>query len=121
LTFRILFYRTRRGEAPFETFLEGHNDRVRAKFFKLLTVLEECGPDLKRPYADVLRGGVRELRVGFGGNAYRALYFFFIRDRIVVTHAFMKKTEAAPPDEIERALRFKRDFEERFAMGEFDL
>jgi phage-related protein len=96
-------------------FLEGHNDKVRAKFMKLLQILREQGPDLKRPYADLLRDGIRELRVGLGGNAYRALYFFFIQDTIVMTHAFLKKTDAVPTEEIERALRYKCDYEERLS------
>lgn len=119
--YRIVFYRTRRGESPFEIFLEGHNDKVQAKFRKLLKVLERYGPDLKRPYADFLRDGIRELRVGFGGNAYRALYFFFVGDAIVITHAFMKKTNEVPAAEIERALRYKDDFDDRFSRGEVEL
>jgi|SRR6185312_803727 len=118
---RITFYKTPRGESPFEIFLEGHNDKVRTKFGKLVVALEEHGPDLKRPYADVLRDGIRELRVGFGGNAYRALYFFFVRDTIVITHAFTKKTDAVPNQEIDRALRYKADFENRLARGEYEL
>lgn len=118
---RIVFYKTPRGDSPFETFLEGHNDKIRTKFVKLLAVLKEYGPNLKRPYADVLREGIRELRVGFAGNAYRALYFFFIESSIVITHAFMKKTDKVPPEEIERALRYKKDFEERLSRGEFEL
>ena len=119
--YRIVFYRAPRGDSPFETFLEGHNEKVRSKFIKLLTVLEEYGPNLKRPYADSFREGIRELRVGFGGDAYRALFFFFVGKTIVITHAFMKKTDRVPPGEVERALRFKRDFEERFRHGEFEL
>lgn len=113
MTYRIIFYRTARGESPFEMFLEGHNDKVRAKFMKLLKILKEHGPNLKRPYADVLRDGIRELRVGLGGNAYRALYFFFARDAIVITYAFIKKTNSVPAVEIEKALRYKGDHEER--------
>ncbi len=116
--YRITFYKTPRGESPFEIFLEGHNDKVRSKFNKILKVLRAHGPDLQRPYADFLRDGIRELRVGFGGNAYRALYFFCIGDLIVVTHAFMKKTDAVPFGEIERALRHKADFETRLSRGE---
>ena len=119
--YRIFFYKTPRGDSPFEAFLEGHNDKVRAKFIKLLDVLREHGPNLKRPYADILLEGIRELRVGFGGNAYRALYFFFVDDSIVITHAFMKKTEKVPPEEIERALRYKNDFIHRFSRGEYAL
>jgi phage-related protein len=111
--YRIVFYKTPRGDSPFEIFLGGHNDKVRAKFKKLLQILREQGPDLKRPYSDALRDGIRELRVGFGGNAYRALYFFFVQDTIVITHAFIKKTVEVPFEEIERALRYKRDHQER--------
>lgn len=116
--YRIVFYKTQRGDSPFESFLEGHNDKVRAKCFKLLAVLGQHGPDLRRPYADVLRDGIRELRVGLSGNAYRVLFFFFVGKTIVVTHAFMKKTDRVAPEEIDRALRCKRDFEERYARGE---
>ena len=118
---RMVFYKTPRGDSPFEAFLEGHNDKVRAKFIKLMDVLKEHGPNLKRPYADALREGIRELRVGFGGNAYRALYFFFVKDSIVITHAFIKKAGKVPREEIERALRYKKDFEDRFRRGEFEL
>ena len=119
--YRIAYYKTPRGDSPFRIFLEGHNDKVRSKFGKLVTALEEYGPNLKRPYADVLRDGIRELRVVFGGNAYRALYFFFVGALIVITHAFTKKTDGVPPEEIERALRYKRDFENRLARGEYEL
>lgn len=111
--YRIVFYKTPRRDSPFEMFLDGHNDKVRSKFKKLLTILKEQGPNLKRPYADVLRDGIRELRVGFGGNSYRALYFFFVQETIVITHAFIKKTDSVPSTEIERALRYRRDYEER--------
>src|ERR1017187_7767445 len=99
--YRIAFYKTPRDESPFDIFLEGHNEKVRTKFDKMLKVLRAHGPNLPRPYADFLRDGIRELRVGFGGNAYRALYFFCIGDLIIITHAFMKKTDSVPPEEIE--------------------
>lgn len=118
--YRIIFYRTRRGDSPFEIFLQGHNDKVRTKLVKFLQALSEHGPNLRRPYADYLRDGIRELRVGFGGNTYRALYFFIVEDSIVITHAFMKKTDKIPSEEIERALRYKSDYEDRFRRGEYE-
>ena len=102
-------------------FLAGHHDKVRAKFFRSQQLLELYGPDLKRPHADMLRDGIRELRVGFGGNTYRALFFFMIRDVIVITHAFIKKTDKVPDGEIDRALRYKQDLEERVRSGEEEL
>lgn len=59
---------------------------------------------LRRPHADALRGRVRELRCGLGRLEHRLLYFFAGR-RVIVTHGFLKKTEAVPAREIERAER----------------
>ena len=103
--YRVLFYRTPRGESPFEVFLNCHPEKVRNKFLWLLRLLETHGPDLKRPYADLLRDDVRELRARVGGNSYRALFYFMIEKTIIVTHAFIKKTDEVPLQEIDRALR----------------
>ena len=94
---------------------------MEVKFAKLLKILSYEGPNLKRPYADVLSHGIRELRVFFGSNQYRGLYFFFHKDFIIFTHGFMKKTDAVPASEIELALRYKTDFEMRFERGEINL
>jgi len=88
---------------------------------KLLKILAYEGPNLKRPYADILSDGIRELRVSFGSGQYRGLYFFFHKDSIIVTHGFMKKTDAVPQGEIARALRCKMDFESRFVRGEIRI
>ena len=93
---------------------------MEAKFAKLLKILSYEGPNLKRPYADMLWSGIRELRITFASNQCRGLYFFR-KDLIIVTHAFMKKTDLVPIEEIERALRYKRDFEQRFERGKANL
>jgi phage-related protein len=111
--FEIEFYTNRRGDCPFETFLEGTGPKVRAKFVKVLDLLEAHGPELKRPYADVLRDGIYELRVRLGTNRYRGFFYYLVGKRIVVTHGIIKKTDEVPPGEIERALRLKLDFEAR--------
>ena len=108
--YQTLYYKTTRGDCPFQTFLDGTTDRVRSKFFKLLKLLEEHGPNLKRPYADALRDGIRELRVGLGGDQYRALYFFVSGRTIVITHGIIKKTDAVPAGELQRAINYKNDF-----------
>lgn len=109
--YEIFFYTDSRGERPFALFLEALPLKVQVKFTKLLELLGELGPNLKRPYADVLRDGIRELRCVFGGDQYRALYFFVIGQRIIVTHGVVKKTWKVPHEEIERALRCKREYE----------
>ena len=82
--------------------------------------LELCGPDLPRPFADGLRDKIRELRIKFAGFEYRMLYFFHGK-KIIITHGFVKKTRAVPDEEIDRAVKSMRNFDERLKRGEIEL
>jgi hypothetical protein len=53
---KIRLYRTRRGEAPVEDYLSGLEGKHRRKVLVHLDLLAQEGPNLRRPYADVLRG-----------------------------------------------------------------
>lgn len=86
-----------------------------------IVLLEENGPKLKRPYTDTLCRGIKELRIQYSSNQYRALYFFLIRNKIILTNAFIKKTDKIPKEEIERAKRRKKDFTDRYKKGEIEL
>lgn len=61
---------------------------------------------MARPYADLLEGPIRELRVSHGRKEVRVLFFIQGRD-IVLTNGFLKKTDRIPRSEIERALRHR--------------
>lgn len=107
--YEITFYSDRRGRCPTDEFLDELQPKIRAKVEKWMEKLEEEGPSLPRPFADIVRGKIREIRIVFGSNCYRFLYFFFGK-RIIVTHGFVKKTKRIPPGEIERAERMMQDF-----------
>jgi len=119
--YKIKFYVSALGDCPFEEFLENAGTKVEVKFAKLLKILSYEGPNLKRPYADMLKSGIRELRVIFSSNQYRGLYFFFHGDYIIVTHGFVNKTDSVPEHEIDLAIRYKTDFESRVNTGELNL
>ena len=108
-TYDILLYRSPRGECFAEDFLNGLQVRVRGKVLRWIEALETHGPHLPRPYADVVRGKIRELRIVFGGHQYRVLYFFAGR-QIVVTHGFVKKTGPVPVGELDRAERLMQEW-----------
>ncbi len=116
----VLFYETADGRCPVQDFLEGLPLKVRAKIAKWLDLLRREGPALPRPYADVVREKIRELRVSFGGLHHRLLYFFHGR-HIVVTHGFVKKTAAVPDEELARAQRYLADFMTRVEQREIQL
>jgi phage-related protein len=46
-------------------------------------------------------------------NIARVFYFFFVGSKIIATHGFVKKTRKTPKSEIERALRYKGEYERR--------
>jgi len=112
--YTVIYYSTRRGEILALEFINTLTVKVQAKIRKQIALLSYEGPKLKRPYADYLRDRIYELRVKFSPNEYRLLYFFFQRTNIVLTHGLMKKSDRVPEGEIERAIKYRLDFEERY-------
>lgn len=118
---RIVLYTTRRGDSPVDDFLDSLDIKVRAKVSAFIDLLAKEGHRLFRPYADTVRGKIRELRVPYRTNQYRILYFFFQKDFIVLLHGFTKKTQKVPAGEIEQAKRNMQDFISRYKVGEIIL
>jgi phage-related protein len=58
--------------------------------------------------------GVREIRIREASGAFRVVYLATLEDRVLVLHAFQKKTQATPKKDIELAIqRLKRWKQER--------
>jgi len=119
--YKVYFYQTERDECPVDEFLDSLNIKHRAKVLRWIKQLEESGPDLKRPYADILKGKIRELRIPFGRNSYRIFYFFFTGKNVILTHGIYKKTDKTPFKEISKAENYMTDFLNRFNIGEIEL
>jgi len=118
--YEVLFYKTETGRRPTGDFLSSLPLKVRVKILKWLKKLEEYGPDLPRPYADIVYGKIRELRVVFTSTQYRLLYFFYGK-YIIITHGFIKKTDEVPDNELEKAQNLMRDFELRLNEGDIKI
>jgi phage-related protein len=56
--------------------------------------------------------GVREIRVREAGGAFRVIYLATMPERIVVLHAFEKKTQQTPKRELDLAVRRFRELRE---------
>ncbi len=108
--YKVIYYTTKRGDCPVEEFLDSLQVNVRAKVVKWLELLEEKGPNLPRPYADILRNKIRELRVSHGNLEIRLLYFFWKDRIIIVTHGFLKKERQSDNSEIERAINCMNEY-----------
>ena len=54
--------------------------------------------------------GVREIRVREASGAFRVVYLATLPDRILVLHAFQKKTQATAQKDIDLAARRLREW-----------
>lgn len=118
---RIIFYTTPRGDSPVRDFLDSLDIKARFKAGSFIDLLAREGHRLLRPYTDTVSGKIRELRIPYRTNQYRVLYFFFLKDYIVLLHGFTKKTQEVPGREIEQAERYMQDFISRHGAGEIIL
>ena len=84
--------------------------RITAKCLERIERLAELGHELRRPDADLLRDGIRELRIGFGGVNYRILYFLHNSTAAVLAHGLTKE-DKVPTRDIDLAIARRRLFE----------
>ena len=110
----VIYYETNDGKCPVIDFIDSRSKRNQAKVLSLVSFLEENGPTLPRPYADLLEDGIHELRIKLSGDQIRILYFFCYKNFIILTHAFNKTTEKVPKSEINKARKLREDFIRRF-------
>ena len=84
--------------------IEGWPVGLLADYARLVELLLEFGPGLRMPRSRALGNGLFELRPRGREGIGRALYCYVDGERMVVLHAFVKKTRATP----ERHLRLGR-------------
>jgi phage-related protein len=78
---------------------------IRASYAKLTDLLTEFGMDLRLPYSRAMGDGLFELRPKGKEGIARVFYCTWVGKRIVVLHAFIKKTQETPRKELETAKR----------------
>jgi hypothetical protein len=107
---------------PVSEFLDSCRPEHQVKVLHFLELLEEMGPTLPRPYADLLEDGIHELRVKLSGDQMRLLYFFCFETYIVVYRALRKTTGKVPEEYIQQTKRYRKTFQlrmDRDAIGRF--
>lgn len=110
---KVEFYVTEDDETPVQEFLDRLDKKMRAKALRDIILLKELGTLIREPYSKHIKDGVFELRIKFASDISRIFYFFFVDNRIILTNGFVKKTSKTPLREIDKALKYKADFERR--------
>lgn len=106
----VQFYETQNGDCPVEDFLQSLDDKMAAKMYGMIELLEEYGPELRMPYSEAIQDGIFELRAKFSSNITRIMYFFFSGKKIILTNGFVKKSQKIPKKELLLAIKYKKEF-----------
>ena len=98
------------GTEPAKEFLDGLDNKMRAKMIRTVELLRDYGYELREPYSKHLNDGIFELRAKVSTDITRVLYFFVSGRKAILTHGFVKKTQKTPQSEIEKADNYRRDY-----------
>ena len=102
---RITYYTTPSGRRPVEDFIRAQPVRLGAALFEALDQIEEHGLSAPGVSLRQIRGKLWEIRISAGGAA-RVFYCLLPgggEETLVLLHAYLKKTQKAPRQEIETA------------------
>lgn len=111
----LAYYRAQTGRSPVKDYIAGLDERQRARVTFDLDRLKAFGLNLGAPYVRNLGGKIWELRTT-GSIQHRILYFAASGRRLVLLHAFAKKTQKTPASELEIAIRRMNDYLERMKL-----
>lgn len=117
MDWQVEYYKKENGNIPVVDFLLSLNPKLRAKAFSEIELLEKHGNNLREPYTKSITGtkykGLFELRVKFSTDISRIFYFTFKGNTFVLLNGFTKKTAKTPVSELDKAMRYKADYERR--------
>ena len=112
--FEIRFFELGNGAKPALDFiLKMKDEKLKAKVFRSLKLLETFGNQLGEPDTALLSDGIFELRTKHSSNIVRTLYFFHKGKVIIVTNSFIKKSQKTPKKEIQTAIERKKEYEKK--------
>ena len=107
------YFCTESGKSPIRDFIDSLDTSTQRKFFFVKGLLEEFGHKLPQPHAKYIGNDIFELRfTGREGNV-RILYFFFHRDKAILTNGFVKKMDKVPPREKAVAIERRKIYLEK--------
>jgi len=115
----ILFYRTESGSSPVEEFLDSLESKQAQKVAWVLQLIEELDVVPAQYFKKLVNADdLWEVRVQIGGNIFRILGFLEGDRLIVLNHAFQKKTQKTPKQDIKLAESRKHDYLRRSQSNE---
>ncbi len=121
--YRVYYYiDSQNKKSPVEYYIENLLQKDKVKVFRYINFLQEKKGSLGEPYTRHIIDKIRELKVGLGRNRHRIFYFSFIGKKIILLHAFLKKTQKTPITEKNKAKYNYQDFinNQKVTLKEYD-
>ena len=97
--------------ARVQTAVEAWPVDVVADYARIVELLIEHGPNLRLPHSRAFGGGLFELRPRRKSGIGRAFYCFLVGQRVVILHAFIKKSQQTPEQEIKLARKRMKEIQ----------
>ena len=116
--FTVEYYTLPNGEKPVKLFINSLDINMRAKALGSIEILAQFGNALREPHSKPMGKGLYELRIRFAGDITCIFYFFVVKNKIILTNGFIKKTNKTPPGEIALARKYKADYERSLKENE---
>lgn len=117
MSWQVEYYKKENGNIPVVDFLLTLNPKMRAKALREIELLQKHGVNLREPYVKSIKDEkykeLFELRIRFSSDISRVIYFNYKENTFVLLNGFTKKTDKTPAKELERAIRYKEDYERR--------
>ena len=105
----VVFYKTDTGKMPVRDWILGFStDDKRIIGADIKTV--EFGWPIGMPVARPLGGGLYEVRSDCSGNTKARVLFTIYKNKMVLLHGFIKKTQKTPPNDMRIAKRRMKKF-----------
>jgi len=100
MTYSIDYFHSR-----IKTEIESWPGGILADYARMVELLMEFGPNLRMPHSRAMGSGLFELRPRGREGIGRVFYCFVVGQRMVILHAFIKKTEETPKQDLRIARR----------------
>ena len=101
-SWKVRFFQTARGDYPVKDFINEQDESTAAKILSYIELLKTDGPYLKPPYIKKLQDKLYEVRVS--GKVAVRIFYTVKSGEYYLLHAFKKKTQKTPAQEIKVAL-----------------
>ncbi|WP_108507907.1 type II toxin-antitoxin system RelE/ParE family toxin [Polynucleobacter acidiphobus] len=83
---------------------------LQARYIGLTDRMMEHGPNLGLPHTDAFGGGLFELRLKGAEGIARVFFCLVVKQKIVMLHSFIKKTQKTPDRELKLAKQRMKEF-----------